>query len=181
VGYHGRRAKRGLAGRRFVASPGFVWTNAITIERPATEVWPWLVQWGQGRAGLYSYDWLENLVGCGINSSSSILPRFQRQLEVSDQVIRMCRYAPANPVARVDGGRALVLGDVSDSRTDVQAGRVSSTWAFILEPVDSDTTTLSFARASPVAARLQGPFQFVMQRETMRGISIVLKAERCRS
>jgi hypothetical protein len=49
-------------GDELVAQPSFVWTNAITIRAHAAQVWPWLVQLGQGRGGLYSYDWLENLV-----------------------------------------------------------------------------------------------------------------------
>jgi hypothetical protein len=81
-------------GDRLLARPGFVWTNAITIQRPATQVWPWLLQLGQGRGGLYSYDWLENLVGCDIHSADRVLPQFQQPLQVGDRVIRMARYAP---------------------------------------------------------------------------------------
>jgi hypothetical protein len=36
-----------------VAQPRDGWTNAITIRAPAAQVWPWLVQLGQGRGGLY--------------------------------------------------------------------------------------------------------------------------------
>jgi hypothetical protein len=57
-------------GDEFVRSPGLVWTNAITIERPADEVWPWVTQLGQGRGGLYSYDWLENLLAGGVHSTA---------------------------------------------------------------------------------------------------------------
>ena len=35
-------------------------TRAITIDAPPVEVWPWLVQIGFGRAGWYSYDWIDN-------------------------------------------------------------------------------------------------------------------------
>jgi hypothetical protein len=38
-------------------------TRAISIESPADKIWPWLVQMGQGRGGLYSYERLENLAG----------------------------------------------------------------------------------------------------------------------
>lgn len=62
-------------GDQLVAQPNFVWTNAITIHAPAAQVWPWLVQLGQGRGGLYSYDWLENLIGCDVHSTDRILPR----------------------------------------------------------------------------------------------------------
>jgi hypothetical protein len=52
--------------------------DAITIRAPAARVWPWLVQLGQGRGGLYGYDWLENLLGCDIHSTDRILRRFRR-------------------------------------------------------------------------------------------------------
>lgn len=35
-------------------------TMAVTIEAPPNEVWPWLVQMGYGRAGWYSWDYLDN-------------------------------------------------------------------------------------------------------------------------
>jgi hypothetical protein len=62
-------------------------TRAVTIDAPPEEVWAWLVQIGHGRGGLYSYDALENLVGCDIHSARSILPEHQ-QLSVGD-VVRM--------------------------------------------------------------------------------------------
>ena len=37
--------------------------HGITIRSSARNVWPWLVQIGQDRAGFYSYDWLERAVG----------------------------------------------------------------------------------------------------------------------
>jgi hypothetical protein len=158
-------------GDRLLARPGFVWTNAITIQRPATQVWPWLLQLGQGRGGLYSYDWLENLVGCDIHSADRVLPQFQQPLQVGDRVIRMARYAPPNPVALFEPGRALVLGGVNDADADLAAGRPSSTWAFIVHPVDQHTTRLLIrSRGSPRMGRIQGPIQFVMQRKAMVGI-----------
>lgn len=38
-------------------------TRAITIAAPPADVWPWLVQLGWGRAGWYSIDALERLLG----------------------------------------------------------------------------------------------------------------------
>jgi hypothetical protein len=158
-------------GDELLAQPGYVWTNAITIQRPAEQVWPWLVQLGQGRGGLYSYDWLENLVGCDIHSADRILPQFQQPLRVGDRVIRMARYAPANPVALGEPGRALVLGGVKDSDADLAAGRPSSTWAFIVHPVDQHRTRLLIrSRGNSLMGRIQGPIQFVMQRKAMVGI-----------
>lgn len=39
---------------------GAATTRAITIAAPPAQVWPWLVQIGFGRAGWYSYDWIDN-------------------------------------------------------------------------------------------------------------------------
>ena len=158
-------------GDDLVPHPAFVWTNAVTVARPAAEVWPWVTQLGQGRGGLYSYDWLENAVLADVHSVSELVPALQRPLEVGDRVVRMTRYAPANPVAGYDAGRALVLGGVTDSPSQLGAGQPSSTWAFIVDPVATDRCRLIVrSRASGLAARLQGPIQFVMQRRMMLGI-----------
>lgn len=111
------------------------------------------------------------LAGCSIDSTSRVLPEYQHPLEIGDRVIRMCRYAPHNPVALFEEERALVLGAVTDSPDEVKRGEVSSTWAWILDPVDSDTTRLIVrTRDSAFGTRFQGSIQFVMQRQTMRGI-----------
>ena len=56
---------------------GARWTRAITIQATPEQIWPWLVQWGQGRGGWYSYDWLENLLGFDIHTADQILPEYQ--------------------------------------------------------------------------------------------------------
>jgi hypothetical protein len=158
-------------GDELVPQPSFVWTNAITIKAPAAKIWPWLVQLGQGRGGLYSYDWLENLIGCDVHSADRILPAFQTPLQLGDRVIRMARYAPCAPVAVFEPQRALVLGHIKDTYADLAAGHARSSWAFILQPVDQDSTRfLIRCRGNSLMARLQGPVQFVMQRKMMLGI-----------
>jgi hypothetical protein len=83
----------------------------------------------------------------------------------------MARYAPFNPIAFIDAGHALVLGGVRDSDEELLAGRASSTWAFIAEPVDGQTCRLVVrSRGRSVMARLQAPLQFLMQRKMMLGI-----------
>lgn len=53
------------------------WTRAITVDAAPEQIWPWLVQWGQGRGGWYSYDWLENIFGLDIHTAKQILPEYQ--------------------------------------------------------------------------------------------------------
>jgi hypothetical protein len=100
-----------------------------------------------------------------------IKSELQGPLAVGDRVIRMARYAPYNPIARYDPGHALVLGGVKDRDSQLQQGRPSSSWAFIVEPVDDDRCRLVVrSRGKALMARLQGPAQFVMQRRLMLGI-----------
>jgi hypothetical protein len=83
----------------------------------------------------------------------------------------MTRYAPYNPIALYEPGRALVLGDVNDTADDLLAGKASSTWAFIVEPInDTSSRLIVRSRVATILARLQGPAQFVMQRKMMVGI-----------
>ena len=89
-----------LPGDEFIPHPKWQYTNAISVGAPAAEVWPWLVQMGQGRGGLYSYDWLENLVGCDIHSADRILSEFQ-SLAVGDG-IRLHPQMPGYPVAIIE-------------------------------------------------------------------------------
>lgn len=56
---------------------GARWTRAITINAAPEAIWPWLVQWGQGRGGWYSYDWLENILGFDIHTADRILLEYQ--------------------------------------------------------------------------------------------------------
>jgi hypothetical protein len=73
-------------GDQLVARPSVIWTNAITIHAPTAHVWPWLVQLGQGRGRLYSYDWLEDFIGCDVHSTDRILPGLQTPLRVGERV-----------------------------------------------------------------------------------------------
>ncbi len=66
-----------LAGDDLIGNPKYQTTRAISISAPIEAVCPWIVQIGQGRAGFYSYDWIENLAGLSIHSSKRIVPEFQ--------------------------------------------------------------------------------------------------------
>lgn len=49
-------------------------TRSIDLSAAPAEVFPWLVQMGFGRAGWYSYDWIDNL---GRRSARRIHPEWQ--------------------------------------------------------------------------------------------------------
>ena len=103
-----------LAGDEIVPAPRMQSTRAVTIAAPVSGVWPWLVQLGAGRGGMYSYDWLENAAGLGIHSADRIRPELQ-QLKVGDTV-------PLSPdggltVRLLQSEAVLGLGGTIDLRT----------------------------------------------------------------
>jgi hypothetical protein len=64
---------RKLPGDELLPGEGTVATRAITIDAPPAAIWPWLVQMGSGRGGVYTYDWIENLFGLDMHSTRRIL------------------------------------------------------------------------------------------------------------
>ncbi len=67
--------RRALPGDEIIGHANRQETRAITIDAPVERVWPWLAQLGQDRGGFYSYDLLENLVGCAMPTAE---PRRRR-------------------------------------------------------------------------------------------------------
>ena len=103
-----------LPGDELVPTPRMQSTRAVTIHAPAADVWPWLVQLGAGRGGMYSYDLLENAAGLGIHSADRILPEHQR-LDVGDVI----PLGPdvGIPVRQIVAGSVLALGGTMDPLT----------------------------------------------------------------
>ena len=54
---------RVMAGDSLLENPTYSGTTAVSINAAPEDVWPWLVQIGYQRGGLYSYDWLDRLFG----------------------------------------------------------------------------------------------------------------------
>jgi hypothetical protein len=104
-------------------------TRAITIDAPADEIWPWLVQMGSGRAGFYTHEWVERLLIITYadgHSATRIHPEWQ-ELHVGDRV----PYSRLNTVEvrMVDRPHCLIAGE----------------W-LVLEPLDGGTRTRLIAR-----------------------------------
>src|SRR5690348_5651330 len=68
-----------LPGDELLEDADGVSTRAISVEAPASAVWPWIAQMGPSpRGGAYTYDWIENLLGLNMHSVDRVLPEFQR-------------------------------------------------------------------------------------------------------
>jgi hypothetical protein len=119
-----------LPGDEFAPRRRGGYTQAVGIRAPAGSVWPWIAQTGQGRGGFYSYEFLENIVGCDIHNVESILPQYQN-IKVGDEII-MHPKAPAIPVIIVEPVKTLVSGGRQDENT-------ANIWTFYLAPKDGIT------------------------------------------
>src|SRR5450755_2108292 len=95
-----------LPGDELVSPANIQATRAVTVDAPAEVVWPWIAQMGQGRGGLYSYDALENFVGCDMHSADEIIEGWQSP--APGDAFRLHPEA-ALEVASVELGRALVV------------------------------------------------------------------------
>lgn len=128
----------GLPGDELLPEADLVATRAITIQAPASAVYPWLLQLGQGRAGFYSYDALENLIGLDIHSADEIVPELQ-QPEVGDQVHLAEQVALT--IARLERDYALVLHGDGPSLPDEDTPPFDFVWSFVLRPGPLPGTT----------------------------------------
>src|SRR5215207_7008933 len=76
-----------LAGDELLPAATALTTHAITIAAPPRAVWPWLVQMGWGRAGWYTYRWVDQLLfPANGPSANQLLPEHQ-QLAVGDHIL----------------------------------------------------------------------------------------------
>jgi len=159
---------RVMAGDSLLSDWTFSGTFAVTIDAPPEDVWPWLVQIGYQRGGLYSYDWLDRLFGyLDRPSATRLLPEFQ-SLAVGDRI--PVGRGPSWPVAVLEPQRALVL----DMRN---LGGFDWVWQFGLYPMDGKRKHLvsrSRVRTRTIGARLGTyaiePAGFIMTRRMLLGI-----------
>jgi len=172
-----------LPGDELVVGPVLSLTHAVTIAAAPADVWPWLTQMGAGRAGWYSYDWLDN---GGVGSARELVGSLVH-VEVGDVMLALPGATDAFVVVRVDEPRYLVLG-VPD------AGAYRASWAWVLVSTGTATRLLSRARLGqahmtlPVVgtfdlpdwlARVVGvPVHALMQRRQLCGVRE--RAERSR-
>ena len=149
-------------------------TRAITVHAPIAEVWRWLVQIGQDRAGFYSYTWLENLVGAGMHNADTIHPQWQeRNAGDSVWLASESRWHDRGRqvAALVDAPHALVLVSPVDWERLRDGGRASGAWSFFLQP-RGEASTRFVVRSSggAVGTHLFDALHFVMEQKMMRGL-----------
>lgn len=158
-----------MAGDALISEPTDVSTGGITVNARPEDIWPWLVQIGYQRGGLYSYDWLDRLFGfLDRPSATVILPEFQH-IAVGDKIPwdsrgRQMTVQVAEPL------RALALS--------TQIGGFTWVWQFGLYPIDDCRTRLVDRGTERVPGnplwwlfmRISEPAAFIMTRRFMLGV-----------
>ncbi len=152
-----------LPGDELLEDADGISTRAITIEAPAGAVWPWLAQMGPSpRGGVYTYDWIENLLGLNIHSVDHVIPELQHP-RLGDEI--------------AFGGNRMRFERIEPER--VLAFRSADgnwVWSFVLVESDGRTRLISRnrfrlpARTARLAMLPMEAGSLVMERKMLLGI-----------
>jgi hypothetical protein len=140
-----------------------VTTRAISIQAPAASVWPWLAQIGPApRGGVYTYDWIENLLGLNMHSADRVLTEFQDP-QVGDTI---GFGSNVMSLERLDTEHVLAWRSQDGNWV----------WSFVLRERDGATRLISrnrFRLSTPVARvglLVMEPASLVMERKMLLGV-----------
>ena len=136
-------------------------TRAISVSARPEEVWPWLVQLGYGKAGWYSYDWIDNDFQ---PSADRIVPEYQ-DLKVGDKILMMPEMG-------------FVVQSIDEPNSIVSVLEDGSTsWCLSLYPDGGSTRLVSRWRpkfektpATFLLTMLSEPGTFIMEQKMLRTI-----------
>lgn len=160
-------------GDELVPAPARFMNRAVTIAARPEQIYPWLLQLGAGKGGLYSYTTIEKLIGCPLVNAERIEEAWQN-LQVGDEV-KMCPEEPAPPpylVAQMIPNAALVMGHRDK-------GKWVDLWQFILVPQAAGGTRLILRTRTMMVGGMWDvihPGVFVMERGLLLGVKA--RAER---
>ena len=165
-----------LPGDELVGRPAVETTEGVWIDAPTSAVWPWLVQMGQDRGGLYSYQTLENLVGLHYHNADRIHPEWQH-LARGD----LMRLVPKGWMGLRDGISMQVVDVVERQsivlRTVPTERLWDAVWSFHLIPHWEDRCRLLIRTrirlhhpGEVLATELAGPARALMTRGILLGI-----------
>lgn len=166
-----------LPGDEIVPNANLRSTKGITIQAPPEAIYPWLLQLGVDRGGMYSYDWLENLFGLNVHTVDRIVPEYQ-EAQVGD----FWRFTPQdyalNPgpglyVQQLIKNEAVLLCFGLEGKPDETC---FDSWQFVLVPQADGSTRLllrsNMAIPQELPIKLTYFAQFIMERKmllTLRG------------
>ena len=162
-------------------------TRAITIQATPEQIWPWIMQIGQDRAGYYSYTSLENLFRAEMSNTFRLVPEWQHR-EVGDDLWMAAKHNYGGrarmTVAYIDPFRAMVNVAYADRESALNARWAPhGSWNFLLQPISSAASSSPITRlimrsvlpermglAARAFSLFWDPAHFIMERKMMRSI-----------
>lgn len=177
-GVDAETAARSFPGDELVASPAWGWTHGVAIDAPAERVWPWIAQIGADRGGFYSYQWLENVVGCGVRNAETIHPEWA--MREGDALSLHPKMPPLRVVSVAPGRHVVAFAAPDATARDAGHPWASASWAFFVEPLGTSRcrviSRFRTACSDDVASRLASgptltePIGFAMDRRMLLGV-----------
>lgn len=177
---------RSWPGDELVLPDHATYTRAVSIAAPSGDTWPWLIQFGLGRAGFYSYELLERIVGIPVRNVESIVPDLQ-SLSVGNEIL-LHPKAPGIPVAALAEGRHVCFGVVDRPDRPATSHDPARSWSMYVEPGAGNSSRLLLrgciepVRGPTISRRLanllEGPIDFVMEQRMLRTIKRLAESER---
>jgi hypothetical protein len=164
-----------LDGDGLIAGPVVRSTEAVSIDAPAGAVWPWLVQMGQDRGGLYTFEKMENFAGLRYVNADGIQSEWQ-DLAPGDTM----RLVPKGWMGLRDG-IALEVVEVADQQSIVLRASADRewnvVWSFHVIPHWDDRCRLLIRIRTPLhhpgqtlVTELAGPATALVTRGMLFGI-----------
>ncbi|HNR03146.1 MAG TPA: hypothetical protein PKK59_11485 [Anaerolineaceae bacterium] len=151
-------------GDDLVKDPKLVINRGVTINTTPARIYPWLLQIGADKAGMYSYTWLERLTGCRMAKDEVIRAQWQGLKE--GDLMKMCAGEFAPPpyiVARLIPEKALIFGHKDGEQW-------AETWQFMLIPQEDGSTRLLTRTSTTMVGGAWEVFNriaFVMERKML--------------
>lgn len=125
-------SRQQFPGDHLVNAPAVQMTEAVGVDVPPSAVWPWLVQIGLGRGGLYLSEGLGDLLGLNFRNARRIHPKWQ-QIAVGDAI----PVTPKHWMGRSDGVALTVAEMVPNHHLVLQtahSGPPLAVWSFLVLP-----------------------------------------------
>jgi hypothetical protein len=161
-------------GDRFVSPNGDSYTRAIDILASSGAVWQWVVQFGLGRAGFYSYELLERIGGVPVTNLESVEPTMQ-SLAVGDE-IRLHPKAPGIVVEDLLEERQICFVQYEAGADATPAG----SWSIYIVPTAAGSCRLVLRSCRQplsepsllkrIGDAVEKPLDFVMEQRMLRTI-----------
>lgn len=163
-------------GDTLTPSTAKTFTRALDIDASVETVWSWLVQFGLDRAGFYSYELLEHMIGIPIKNVEVVLPAFQ-SLKIGEE-IKLHPDAPGIPIAYLQEKQYICFGQIGNTTTHTPDPRRS--WSIYIEQKTSESCRLLVRTCiedlripiiqKHLALMLEDPIDFLMEQRMLRTI-----------